>query len=241
MTFLILLSFLSYSQKYYINHEDTIKKRPKLSIGTKHCGIGFGNFRKYSGIRFSLIDHDTLNNGISLNVSSFDNRWKKTNGLEISLFFSSLDELNGINFCPLISDIDDGKGLTISGLYSDGLYFKGAQFSGGLSMTYYVNGLCFSGIANIVFEENGVLAAGLINVVDSIVKGVAISGLYQKTENFNGLCIAPINISESGKGLQFGIFNKSKSLRGIQIGLININRRKKYFKVMPFLNFSFKK
>lgn len=229
------------NEKYYVIGGDTIKKRPKLSIGSRHSGIGFGNNLRYDGIRASVIDHDSLDNGISLSITQPLNGYKKINGLDVSLLYTAIDGINGLSISPLWLNVEKGNGMTVSGIMSDVSMMNGVHITGGVTLSMdYINGICFTGIANVVFKVNGVLIGGCYNVVDSTLNGIGISGLFQKTEIFSGLSIAPLNITSSGKGMQIGLFNKAQNLCGIQIGLININKRKKHFKIFPFINFSFK-
>jgi len=254
LTFLLILfvfsSECSFSQtdiyystdkrKYCIIDFDTIRVRPKLSIGTSHCGLGFGNFRKYYGIRFSALDYDSLNNGISFNLFTRIPQYKKTNGAQVSLLFSNLSKVNGISLSTLGSSIDNGNGLVVSGILNDGLIMNGIQLTGLLSMTYDINGCCISGIANITSEQKGLLFAGLINIVDSISYGINISGIFQKIEGFKGICFSAVNVSKNGKGVQIGLVNKAAEMTGMQLGLINIIEEKTHLKCLPFFNCSFK-
>lgn len=234
--------FLKDRSKYCIVDKlDTVKLSSTFSIGSRHSGIGLGNFGNYNGLKFSIQDYDSINNGISLNLMTNYPSYKTTNGLQISILLSHLEKLNGLYLGVIGSSIDLTNGIALTGIFSECTLTNGIQLTAILTRTYYINGICISGISNRILVQNGLLIAGIKNKVESISNGIAISGILNETENFNGLCIAAFNKTEEGKGVQIGIINKAENLKGIQFGLININDRNKYFKFFPFVNFSFRK
>ena len=222
--------------------QDTIKYRKGLSLGSNHFGIGFGTFRNYTGIRFSLLDKDSADNAISINIAQYT-QCKNTNGTEISLIFADCNNLNGIGFGGLGTNIDDrANGLLLTGLLAAFGDMNGVVISGGFILSdSNLRGLAVCGIDNTSNIERGVTITGLIHIADSISTGLIIAGLVQELNLLQGISIAPINIAVETRGVQFGIFNKTEGMCGLQIGLLNTITRKKHFKRLPLINFCFRK
>ncbi|QEC42330.1 LA_2272 family surface repeat-containing protein [Pseudobacter ginsenosidimutans] len=101
-----------------------------------------------------------------------------------------------------------------------------------------IHGLSISGGGLIgAGRLDGVAFNGLICLL-TVSKGICITGLNNRIDEFHGLVIAGLgNRSIKGSGLQIGLVNKCKHLRGIQIGLWNENGRRKF----PIINWNFSK
>ncbi len=101
----------------------------------------------------------------------------------------------------------------------------------------HLNGFSFSMFGLLETYNKGLFINGLAG--DSYqMKGVQVSGLINHTSELQGASIALLsNTATKAKGLQIGLINKCLSGNIVQIGLFNrIGSR-----VMPFVNFSFKK
>jgi hypothetical protein len=235
-TFILLfLSITSFSQSIVVHkYGDTIVyHRRHVSLGTKHNGIGFGNFIHYNGVKFSFFDKDTLTNGISISVSQY-RQPKKTNGIEIAANVT-VSKVNGAEFGMLNSVYEKLTGLSVAVLYDYNWKTNGVAVAGIFRMNDYLNGISISGLADIHHIANGLVITGANEVTDSL-NGIAISGITINTDNFNGVTITPLNFTTTGHGLQIGILNDATDFKGVQIGLININKSKKHLKVLPFVN-----
>ena len=99
-----------------------------------------------------------------------------------------------------------------------------------------IHGLSISG-GGVIGDGrlHGVAFNGLLCLL-TVSKGICITGLYNRIDEFHGLAIAGVgNRSIKGSGLQIGLVNKCKHLRGIQIGLWNENAKRKF----PIINWNF--
>ena len=297
-----------------------------FSLGGWKWGIGFGSFRKYSGIKFAFSDKDSRNNGIGFNVWVNENSTGKTmNGFQFSVL-SGLEKIHGISISALGSLNRKGWGIGLAGILAISDTFTGrsmascylqSEYYRGIGMSFfnyikdvrgleigvyneseYVHGIQLGlrnrgpqnfangayvhgaqlGAINTASEMHG-LQAGLVNgsessdgvqigvinhggstdlsfqfgAINTIDYGSGAQIGLLNSGNLGGLQLGLFNICHengtSSKTLQFGLVNISNELPGIQIGLINraynhgfqiglinINRRKRHFKVMPFLN-----
>lgn len=256
--FFLLFLFLSgsvFSQRVWIDQfHDTIYYNG-LSFGTFHDGIGLGSFKKYNGIHLTVVDKDSIDNGISISAMQAS-QWKKTNGLELSLFTGTSRNVNGLAFST-ISTSSDGtvNGMAYASFFVMTNNLHGLSIAGGFNLSENMGGVALAGIDNTCFVEKGLSITGLVHIVDSLSGGVALCGLYQRIERMHGVAFSPFNfanevsgvqlglINKSGQmgGVQLGLFNKSNQLAGVQFGLFNTISSKKHFKRMPLMNIGFRR
>jgi hypothetical protein len=210
----------------YYNHH--------ISLGTKHNGIGFGNFIHYNGLKLSFFDEDTLTNGISIAISQ-RRQPKKTNGIEIGGNIS-VGYITGAEFGIINSVYERLTGFSFAVLYDYNWRTNGVAVAAIFRMNDYLNGVSIAGLADVHHLANGLMITGANEMADSL-NGVALSGIAINTGNSNGVTIAPLNFTKTGHGVQIGILNYARDYKGIQIGLINIIKTKKHLKFLPFVNF----
>ena len=103
-------------------------------------------------------------------------------------------------------------GPQAAGLFNIAKSFSGIQRAGLFNINgHEFKGIQLAGLFNIVGGDfSGIEIGGVVNVTRDF-RGFQIGGLVNVTRDFKGIQIAPINIANECKGLQFGIVNISKN------------------------------
>jgi hypothetical protein len=100
-----------------------------------------------------------------------------------------------------------------------------------------INGLSIS--MGIIKNKTKIRGAA-VNVTwgrENEMDGLEVSGLFNVHKIFRGFITAPVNVTNSGKGVQIGLINYSNTGKLLQIGLLNtIGKR-----TTPFINFNLKR
>lgn len=234
------------SRKDTVNIEEEIPEDELLNdgflIGRQHSGISFGDPSYVNGISFAWVEDRILKvNGLSFCYSGNFNPKKITNGVEIGMM-PYVDYSNGLMFALFEGTVRHKmNGFALTGFLGDTWNVNGISGSWFLHLNNDINGLTFSGLGLVSSSFNGIGLSGLYQRVDSLSQGIALTGFVFLSEEHNGISLAPVNILESGRGLQVGLFNKSARYKGFQVGLINIiSGNRPGFRVLPFINFSFR-
>lgn len=241
---LIILSLQTYSQ---------------IVLGYKNNGILVELYKNrygdtiYNGCHFSLLNNtrfDRKINGISLSLASYSSGdYYKTNGIVVDLFNFSCHKTNGINIGILKSYLSEFEnsiekgfnfsvinycnskniGLNISAINIGHLGNAGGPILKGLSLSAF----------NLFTESHSGLTISLINFSSSS-KGVQIGLLNSNWWAKKNLQIGLINICNRAFNFnnQIGIINicRMENSSARQFGIINIGS--KFFKVLPFYNYS---
>jgi hypothetical protein len=242
-----------------------------INIPVKKYGISFGNSSEFTGIRINLADKDikringlnvtfwarklkywsdnaqmqkSIVNGISTGIIPTCGTMngintgllrlvamKEMNGLSLSVLnLYSKGNINGLSVSGLITQCDILSGLVVSGIAAAG--------TGG------INGLAIGGVAvsSDRSDINGVAATLGIIYCGNDFNGVAISGIYLKSEMFRGVSIAAYSDSYKMFGLSVALFNRTRELHGMQLGLLNYaGNNRKGLRYLPLINMHLRK
>ena len=220
-------------------------KRKYFNLGFKNSGICFGSPLNFNGIKFSADEKETHNiNGLSfLFLSDVNDRTKRVNGLELG-FLNVATRVNGIQTSLFFGTVEDRiNGIATTLVFGDYDHVNGIAFSALVHSTNeMLNGISISGLYQVSEVSNGILVSGIGHVSDSLCRGITVSGIFNNLEHMKALSLAPVNLLDEGSGVQVGIVNKADQLTGVQFGLINIIKENpRPFKVLPVINFNFKK
>jgi hypothetical protein len=238
---LLILCLFFFVTSLFSSKDSSAFRNRGISIGTKKFGICFGNREKYSGLKFSLSNRSKRVNGISASITCSDQN-PTVNGIDIGVI-NFLGKMNGIQLGLIGVSIDEeSHGLYINPMVTDTWKASGVAITGIIFFNDKFNGFSFSGVSNSSNYFNGVLISPGSNLIDSVMNGFSFGGIRTSANRLNGVTIGAVNRINQGKGVQLGLFNSSDDFKGVQIGLINIIRsNRKFFRVIPFINFRFKK
>jgi hypothetical protein len=100
----------------------------------------------------------------------------------------------------------------------------GAQLAGGANVCAgFAAGLQVAGGANVSRDFTGAQVAGGANLVNGRADGLQLAGGVNFCREFRGAQIAPVNITEEGRGLQLGVVNVADHI-DVPVGIVNIIR-----------------
>lgn len=138
------------------------------------------------------------------------------------------DSVYGMNFSIFLGSLNEMYGLCVAGV---------------VMLTENVAGIEIAGLCNYSKKaDDGVLQiSGIFNFIDGYGDGVQIAGFLNGTQDFTGLQVGSINLSEGSNngvqvgainnggaakgdlcGLQIGALNAANELKGTQIGAVNL-------------------
>jgi hypothetical protein len=206
-------------------------QQKNFSLGTTKAGLGFGNFKTYSGVRLFLFDDNfKVSNGLSFGLFS---EGTNSNGFSFTLLQNLDYRFNGININLLGGENQIANGLTISGLGQVCNKFNGVGFGGLAFCGDTLSGILISPIGMTWWNNNRIQQ----------INGLTIGGIFgANCKELNGLSIGLFNNNiDTLHGVSIAISNRSKHLTGIQIGLWNVAENNRIFKRMPFINFNFRR
>ncbi len=131
-------------------------------------------------------------------------------------------------------------GMQLGGLTSAALDGVGFQVGGLLSIaTHSWYGFQVGGLGSFAMEGGGgIMIGGLASVSGTTYTGLQLGGLFAvSTMKLNGIQVAgiianspiaplvqlaPISLSQFGKGVQIGVYTHSSLVEGVQIGVLNM-------------------
>lgn len=97
-------------------------------MGTKTKGIGLGNFKNYTGIRFNIWDKRVqVSNGLSVAVKS---QTKVKNGISIGLLYTEDSISNGLSLGIVGAVSKKAAGVSIAGIAAGGDRLSGVYIGG---------------------------------------------------------------------------------------------------------------
>lgn len=176
-------------------------------------GIGFGNSRRFTGLRLNLADKDVeritgLN--VTLSVPLDGRHYGRPAGTFNGVHVGGLGPLGG-----------DLNGLTLSATITRAVRYDGIVLAPCMINDEGVRGVA-AGILLDAYgtDFDGVALAGLVTRADRF-RGVAVSGFGNAVELFRGLSVGILNRSDEVRGVQIGLLNVADRLSGLQLGLIN--------------------
>jgi len=213
------------------------------SIGTATAGIGFGEFRRYSGIRLnsqntdsSVINgidltlcglmqhsHSSIVNGLSIGITNTYNA--RTTGISYG-FADMTDTVNGFSIGPLMAGGTVRNGVTIGGILA------GAYHTCGATIAPFCGGARLTGGSAAVLNAYGQTTGVLIAVVNADIAPDSL------TDGLTGLELGIYNTISKCRGVQIGLVNTTTELHGIQIGLLN-KADNAFLQYLPFVNLKF--
>lgn len=115
-----------------------------------------------------------------------------------------------------------------------------------------VSGLDIGLVNHVTGDMKGV-EIGIVNNVEGDVYGVQ-SGVVNCSNCMTGYQEALINVNQRKatgfqrgfynctcdmNGVQYGLINFTRNLNGAQVGLINIQKSRKHFRIIPFINIAY--
>lgn len=182
------------------------------AINKAELGLGFNIVRK----NVQYFQLAGICNIVGGNVRAF-----QTGGL----FNLNLNNTSGASIAGITNiSMSDLKGVQIGGaLNYVGSKTRGVQLSPLFNISNNLSGSQISGLVNYCDTATGFQLSMIGNVAAKQIKGLQISGLFNKTEKINGVQFSLLsNKAENVKGLQLsGFINTAKTVRGMQIGLLN--------------------
>jgi hypothetical protein len=90
-------------------------------------------------------------------------------------------------------------------------------------------------------DINGFTSSVIHVNCDGVLRGIAITPGYLKSNIFKGFSISGYSKSNESKGLTIGLYNRTKKLKGVQIGVLNYaENNPKGLRITPLINFHFK-
>jgi hypothetical protein len=247
--------------------QDTLLNRKTINFPAKKWGISIGNSYEFNGIRVNFADENVKRingvnitfwlrfaknqnavvNGISIGVIPTAGKMQPIN---VGLFGvgTSHNNLNGLSAGGiLIGSGGSINGLSISGIMTmaDGNDSKisGVAISGlGVGSKNAINGFSFAGfMVGTEGDINGFTSSVIHVNCDGVLRGIAITPGYLKSNIFKGFSISGYSKSNESKGLTIGLYNRTKKLKGVQIGVLNYaENNPKGLRITPLINFHFK-
>lgn len=221
--------------------QNAVAQHRSFSAGSPAAGIGFGNSKNYSGLRFNIRDKNVSHvNGMILTGMS---RTKITRGINLGLIIEDTVS-TGITVSPVLSQAENLMGIQVGGIACGGEVLKGLS-TGGLVFGTKISGTSLSLITiadtmqGLTISLCGTFAKN--DLKQGNVSGMLISVYATRVYSLKGLCLGASNSINVQNGIATGVYNETEELHGIQIGLWNVAKNKKIMKQMPFINFNFKR
>jgi hypothetical protein len=191
-----LLLCLAFIISIYATHAQGI------GLPTKHYGIGFGNLKRFTGIRFNFADHNV----------------EKVVGINTTVLLAKKDEwiagdVIGISIGLLISIAENQKGVNLGGLMTLAMNnLSGLNIGSlGVGARDSVQGVNIAGGAVVGGSVRGVSIAGFwVRAVDKIsgVTLVVFGPIFSENGDVRGVNMSLVGIGAKGtgsvKGFNFG-------------------------------------
>jgi hypothetical protein len=187
--------------------------------------------------------------GVQLGIASYVDEY--IYGIQMGFFYCKTKNLYGIQLFPAVSDIENvGKGIQL-GFYNRCNKFYGFQY-GMLNSANRFKGFQI-GYMNYNIGRRKKKTKRYLGEDPVYIKhnnrspgfgkmerfeGVQCAMCFNSVEEFRGVQIGVVNISDNCKGVQFGALNWCTTLQGVQIGGLNIIKKSRLIPLMVGVNIS---